>query len=259
MTELLTAAQMRAIETEAIASGEVTGIQLMERAGRGVIAAIFEEWPQMAPEGWDREAWDRDTAAIDAAGVSPAIEYLGNKEEALSALVLCGPGNNGGDGFVVARLLRELGWDVSVRLFGEAERLPPDARVNYERWLALGAVAPLTGDPFDPEVQPAVLVDAVFGIGVNRPLPSEVEHALSYRARSRVYRFAFKTKVVAVDIPSVLSSDTGEYDFNGLNTREPALTKLTVTFHIPKLGHYLVSGPGECGKLAVVDIGLRGD
>ncbi|MEM9438187.1 MAG: NAD(P)H-hydrate dehydratase [Pseudomonadota bacterium] len=213
----------------------------------------------MAPEGWDREAWDRDTAAIDAAGASPAVEYLGNKEEALRALVFCGPGNNGGDGFVVARLLRGLGWDVSVRLFGEAERLPPDARVNYERWLALGSVGPLTGDPFDPEARPDLILDAVFGIGVNRPLPSEVEHALSHRARSRAYRVAFKTKLVAVDIPSGLSSDTGKYDFNGLNTREPALSKLTVTFHSPKLGHYLGSGPAACGKLAVVDIGLRGD
>ena len=80
----------------------------------------------------------------------------------------CGPGNNGGDGFVVARLLRELGWDVSVRLFGEAEQLPPDARVNYERWLALGAVAPLTSAPFAPEARPDLILDAVIGSGVDR-------------------------------------------------------------------------------------------
>ncbi len=71
MAELLTAAQMRAIEQAAIDSGEVTGLELMERAGRGVVEAIFEEWPEFA-------------------------------QTSHRAVVLCGPGNNGGDGFVVA-------------------------------------------------------------------------------------------------------------------------------------------------------------
>jgi ADP-dependent NAD(P)H-hydrate dehydratase / NAD(P)H-hydrate epimerase len=88
MTELLTAAQMRAIEKAAIASGEVTGLELMERAGRGVVEAIFEEWPEL-------------------------------KATSHRAVVLCGPGNNGGDGFVVARLLKEWGWEVEVFLYGD--------------------------------------------------------------------------------------------------------------------------------------------
>ena len=88
MTELLTAAQMRAIETAAIESGEVTGLELMERAGRGVVEAIFEEWPEL-------------------------------KATSHRAVVLCGPGNNGGDGFVVARLLKEWGWEVEVFLYGD--------------------------------------------------------------------------------------------------------------------------------------------
>jgi ADP-dependent NAD(P)H-hydrate dehydratase / NAD(P)H-hydrate epimerase len=91
MTELLTAAQMRAIEAAAIASGEVTGLELMERAGRGVVEAIFEEWPEL------RATTHR-------------------------AVVLCGPGNNGGDGFVVARLLQEWGWEVEVFLYGDPEK-----------------------------------------------------------------------------------------------------------------------------------------
>ncbi|MBC7141672.1 MAG: bifunctional ADP-dependent NAD(P)H-hydrate dehydratase/NAD(P)H-hydrate epimerase, partial [Rhodobacteraceae bacterium] len=90
MTELLTAAQMRAIEAAAIASGEVTGLELMERAGRGVVEAIWEEWPEL-------------------------------KAGSFRAVVLCGPGNNGGDGFVVARLLKEWGWEVEVFLYGEPE------------------------------------------------------------------------------------------------------------------------------------------
>ncbi len=107
MSELLTADQMRAIEQAAIESGEVTGLELMERAGQGVVEAIFKEWP----------------------------EYVTAPK---SASILCGPGNNGGDGFVVARLLHSRGWDVEVFLYGDAENLPPDARVNYERWSELG-------------------------------------------------------------------------------------------------------------------------
>ncbi len=85
MTELLTAAQMRAIEQAAIASGEVTGLELMERAGRGVVEAILEWRPELA--------------------TAPH-----------RAVVLCGPGNNGGDGSVVARLLKESGWVVATLL-----------------------------------------------------------------------------------------------------------------------------------------------
>ena len=113
MTELLTAAQMRAIERAAIESGEVTGLELMERAGRGTVEAILEEWPEL-------------------------------REGERRAVVLCGPGNNGGDGFVVARLLRERGWAVEVFLLGDPDKLPPDAWVNHERWSAGGGeVLPL--------------------------------------------------------------------------------------------------------------------
>ena len=97
MTELLTAAQMRALEQAAIDGGEVTGLELMERAGRGVVEATFEEWPEL-------------------------------RATSHRAVVLCGPGNNGGDGFVVARLLKEWGWEVEVFLYGNAEKLPADAR-----------------------------------------------------------------------------------------------------------------------------------
>src|SRR6056297_3072578 len=109
MAELLTAAEMRAIEKTAIESGEVTGLALMEQAGRGVVDAILEEWPEFA-NGPHR------------------------------AVVLCGPGNNGGDGFVIARRLRDKGWSVEVFLFGDAGKLPPDARKNRDLWVAMGEV-----------------------------------------------------------------------------------------------------------------------
>ena len=90
--EMITAQQMRDIEREAIESGRVTGLELMERAGRGVVEAVFEEWPELA-QGSHR------------------------------AVVLCGPGNNGGDGFVVARLLKEAGWSSQERTSGASVRL----------------------------------------------------------------------------------------------------------------------------------------
>ena len=113
--ELLTAAQMRRVEHAAIEGGTVTGLELMERAGRGVVEAAYEEWPDFA--------------------AAPQ-----------RALVLCGPGNNGGDGFVVARLLRGAGWQVEVFLFGDADKLPPDAKANHDRWCDMGAVAAWDAD-----------------------------------------------------------------------------------------------------------------
>ncbi|MEO1471546.1 MAG: NAD(P)H-hydrate epimerase, partial [Pseudomonadota bacterium] len=116
MTELLTAAQMRAIEQAAIDAGEVTGLALMERAGQGVVDAVLA-WRPVLAEGAHR------------------------------AVVLCGPGNNGGDGFVIARLLHARGWEVEVYLYGRdpaaLDTLPPDAAENARRWRALGTVRPL--------------------------------------------------------------------------------------------------------------------
>ena len=241
MSELLTAAQMRAIEEAAIASGEVTGLELMERAGRGVVEAIFEEWPELAKTG---------------GGAAPAPpEYLGNEEEGggqLRAVVLCGPGNNGGDGFVVARLLRERGWEVEVFLYGDPEKLPPDARVNYVRWRGIGNVHPFTDretrDPLLCDPHPNLWVDAIFGIGQDRPLPELVTKMLH-----RIYyeQNWCTAPVVAVDIPTGLSSDTGQ------SVQTFHLTSdLTVTFHAGKQGHQRGDGPLRCGKVVVKDIGL---
>ena len=215
MTELLTAAQMRAIEAAAIASGEVTGLELMERAGRGVVEAVFAEWPELS------------------AGSHRAV-------------VLCGPGGNGGDGFVVARLLKELGWEVEVFLHGDPGKMPPDARMNYERWVGMGEVNMLDRQSPIYASMPDLVIDALFGIGLTRPLDGMLaEMAMEARSLAAVWCD------VAIDVPSGLDSDTG----NCLGPCFPA--ELTVTFHAPKVGHLLASGPGMCGKLCVKDIGLR--
>ncbi len=202
---------MRAIETAAIEAGEVTGLELMERAGRGVVDAVFEEWPELA------------------AGTFRAV-------------VLCGPGNNGGDGFVVARLLREWGWAVEVFLYGDAEKLPPDARANYERWAEVGEVAPFTD--FDERKSECDLtVDALFGTGLTRPLSADIAE--------KVGHFGFTSRVVSIDVPSGLCADSGR------QLGEVAVcADLTVTFQFLKSGQFIGGGPSQCGRVVTHDIGL---
>lgn len=221
MTELLTSAQMRAIEQAAIRSGAVTGLELMERAGRGLVEAVFREWPVLM-QGLHR------------------------------AVVLCGPGNNGGDGFVIARLLKEWGWEVEVYLYGDPARLPADARANYDRWCAMGAVAPLPRACADPG-KADLVVDALFGTGLGRCLSKDlVASALSFLPARDAGLAGGAPHVVAVDMPSGLSSDTGAV----LPVALPA--DLTVTFHAEKLGHRLGHGPEACNRLVCVSIGLEG-
>ncbi len=226
MTELLTAAQMRAIEAAAIASGEVTGLELMERAGRGVVEAIFDEWPEL-------------------------------RATSHRAVVLCGPGNNGGDGFVVARLLKEWRWEVEVFLYGDPEKMPPDAQVNYERWRGMGEV----GDLESAQILGAdVVVDAVFGTGLSRPFlpPHELVEQFHQLMKDGLWWFGpcGKPYVVSVDCPSTVCSDSGRA-LGELGTWANEIgADLTVTFHRAKVGHFLDAAPLTSPKLAVVDIGL---
>lgn len=248
MMELLTVAQMRAIEQAAIESGKVTGLELMERAGRGVVEAIFEEWPEL----------DEVPAAGEEGGSAPrpadAPRSIFGKMKR-RAVVLCGPGNNGGDGFVVARLLHQGGWEVEVFLYGDAEKLPSDARVNYERWREIGEVGsiPLTAPLTDPTSR-TICVDALFGTGLTRCLDAEVASVLSELDRVHLH----ERHRVAIDIPSGLCSDSGERLKRSDGKGGAAFrADLTVTFHSKKLGHYLNEGPLLCGKLRVKPIGIE--
>ncbi|MDP3339638.1 NAD(P)H-hydrate dehydratase [Frigidibacter sp.] len=229
MTEILTSAQMRAIEAAAIASGHVTGLELMERAGQGVVEAVFAEWPALA--------------------VAPH-----------RAVVLCGPGNNGGDGFVVARLLKGWGWEVEVFLYGDPGKLPPNARVNYERWCGMGEVGSDYDRPGGWECD--LLVDALFGIGLRGPLRQfgnlfwnmeDMVECFPVEPHHKIGRPA----IVAIDIPSGICADSGrDFPHEDEHYRFAATAHLTVTFHRAKLGHYLGDGPWACGKLVVKSIGL---
>ena len=212
MTELLTAAQMRSLEAAAIASGQVTGLELMDRAGRGVVEAVFAEWPEMAAGSY-------------------------------RAVVLCGPGGNGGDGYVVARLLRDWGWEVEV--FALAAAVSSDAVVMQSRWghevRALSALdwPDLAGAP--------LVVDAMFGGGLTRNIAPGVWGTLSMAQSNGC-------KIVAVDIVSGVCADSGRVrsaDFI------EAAADLTVTFQRPRVGHYLGQGAALSGRLVVMPLGLK--
>lgn len=230
MREILTAEQMRAHERAAIEGGAVTGLELMERAGAGVVEAIFARWPDLATTG---------------------------------AVILCGPGNNGGDGYVIARLLSARGWNVSCFAYGDPARLPPDAKANHDRWAATGAVLRWDDAAIEDRIdtlQDGLVIDALFGTGLTRAMPEDT--AKTWRA---IYPRRFsnpsgpRPRFVAVDIPSGISSDSGR----NLDGAFPA--DLTVSFHRAKCGHYLDPDMGPdrpgggatiSGEVVVADIGL---
>lgn len=199
--DILTVAEMTAADRAAIEAG-TPGAVLMARAGQAVAAAIQARWTA------------RDT------------------------VVLCGPGNNGGDGFVVARLLAAAGWPVRVALLGDRGQLKGDAALAAAEWDGpVEALVPRSiGDA-------KLVVDAVFGAGLSKRLDSIVAETLRLAETSGAV-------VVAIDLPSGLSGDLG----GPLGYAPKA--DLTVTFHRKKPAHVIEPGRGLCGEVVVGDIGL---
>ena len=195
--EVLTCAQMAKADAFAVAQG-VAPLTLMENAGRAVADAI--------------------TARFKPCTVT----------------VLCGPGNNGGDGFVVARLLDEHGFIVRVAHDADPQG---DAKAMSERWK--GARLALTPAALDGA---RLVVDALFGAGLSRPLegaPAQLVEALN------------DLPVVAIDMPSGVSGDTGQ-PLGGVTVK----AALTVTFFRKKPGHLLLPGREACGEIVLADIGI---
>jgi len=215
MTELLSSAQMRAIEQAAFESGPATGLDLMARAGQGVVAAIMAQWPRLA--------------------AAPG-----------RAVVLCGPGNNGGDGYVIARSLGALGWTVAVHALGDAPA--GDAGTMRARWEAVGPVAPLAAFDAASLARGTLVIDALFGTGLGRPVAPEIWQPLADAQ-------AHGARLVAVDILSGLCADSGRIRAEGGYLERPA--DLTVTFQCRKLGHALAPGAALSGPVRVVPIGIE--
>ncbi|WP_010139032.1 bifunctional ADP-dependent NAD(P)H-hydrate dehydratase/NAD(P)H-hydrate epimerase [Oceanicola sp. S124] len=216
MSNLLTGSQMRAVEEAAIAAGETRGAALMERAGEAVVNEIYDAWPELY--------------GVNAPRVA----------------ILAGPGNNGGDGFVVARRLAERGWQVSLALAGERARLGADAARALALWEAIGPV--MTPERLSVALQarqaPDLSVDALFGTGLSRPVGQQWAALAALMARSA-------RRSLAVDIVSGLCADSGR-----VLGPAPHPVDLTVSFHTAKPGHVLDEGGEITGRLVVADIGL---
>ncbi len=194
-----------------------------------------------------RRASDADRLSMEA-GISgeALMENAGNavfqeikKHWApCNVTVFCGPGNNGGDGFVTARLLSENGWKVRVGLYGTPGQLKGDARHHCELWN--GKIDPLSPTLLE---NTDLIVDALFGAGLSRPLEKPVIAVLEAAEEKGV-------PIVAVDVPSGVMGDTGE-------ALGAVAAKLTVTFFRKKPGHLLLPARALCGEIVVADIGIK--
>jgi len=174
---------------------------------------------------------------MERAGSAAADAALRRFPGARAFSVWCGTGNNGGDGFVVARKLHEAGREVSVRLLGPEEKVQGDAAENLRRARELGLRFADDWEPAD------VILDALFGTGFSgAPRADAAAHIEAMNASS--------SPVVAVDIPSGVDASTGEVAGAAVEA------ELTVTFHAPKIGLAVAPGRFHAGQVEVADIGL---
>jgi NAD(P)H-hydrate epimerase len=215
---VLSRAQMRAFDAYAIQNCSVPSLVLMENAGRNATDVLVRE-------------------------------LLGNDPDGARVVIVCGTGNNGGDGLVIARHLLARGADPAVYLLGDLERLSADARANLDVWRSLEgelneiaageALSPLTEALSDADA----VVDALFGTGLDRPIEGFLADAIRAVNESGV-------PCLAVDVPSGLDADSGALLGVAIEARA------TVTFAHQKLGILTPSGAFHAGHVHVVDIGV---
>ena len=198
---LMSVAQMAAADGMAPTFG-TPSMTLMERAGRAVADEIGKRWTPRA------------------------------------TVVLCGPGNNGGDGYVAARILKQRGWPVWCETICDASALKGDAAEAFRRWG--GETMPVSPD----NPMGLLFIDALFGAGLSRPLDGHAARLAALSSR-------FAAPVVSIDVPSGIDGDTG------LAVGRTAFqAALTVTFMHRKPGHVLMPGRMRCGETVVADIGM---
>jgi NAD(P)H-hydrate epimerase len=195
---LYRAEQVRAFDRIAIEEFEIPGAELMERAGDRAYQMIKQRWPDLS-----------------------------------EIVVVCGMGNNGGDGYVIARLASEDGLRVRVLQLGDARQLKGDARIMAESWIGLGH--PI--EPFEDLGNPDLIVDALLGTGLERDVTGSWASAVEQINRH-------PAPVFAIDIPSGLHADTGR--IMGCAIEAAA----TISFIALKQGMFTGRGPDCCGEIA---------
>lgn len=203
---LYTAEQVRGLDHAAIHGLGIAGYDLMQRAGRAVTEAARGRFPQA--HNW---------------------------------LILCGPGNNGGDGYVVARLAREAGFSVSVCALSDPDKLQGDAARACADWQQVGGR--IATWPFEPDERFDLALDALLGTGISRDVGGDYRQAIDFLNGLACPR-------VAIDIPSGLNADTG--CVMGCCVR----AALSVTFVGRKRGMYTADGPDHCGQIVFDDLGV---
>jgi NAD(P)H-hydrate epimerase len=211
----MTPEKMRSIDEAAIAAG-TPGLVLMERAGQGATRILLEQ------EDW---LWG-------------------------CTLILCGKGNNGGDGLVVARLLHGEGYQVRALLSSPSSELGADARTNLRRAREIGVVVDVLEedqtaalDRIHRESPGRLLIDALLGTGFHPPLRPPLKELCAKAAE-------LSRRIVALDGPTGLDGTTGAID------EDTPVADLTVCLGFPKWGHVLRPGRGHCGRLSRVDLEL---
>ncbi|MBI3306908.1 MAG: NAD(P)H-hydrate epimerase [Candidatus Omnitrophica bacterium] len=236
----MTAKQMQDIDQRAISDYGIPSLLLMENAGRGVAELIISMSSPNVVVG------DQHSGFPPTPQGGYCVEACGNDKK---VIVFCGKGNNGGDGLVAARHLHNRGFGVYVILLARPENLKEDPAVNFRILLKmkipyLVAEENSTAEDFLPVIEKTdVVLDALFGVGLERPVTGVYAEAI--KAINQAGR-----NVVAIDLPSGLHSDSGEV----LGVAVKA--SMTATLAIPKQGLFQSRGPDLAGKICVVDIGL---
>ena len=216
---ILNADQMREADRRTIQDIGLASLVLMENAGRQVVAAIESLYPDLA---------DRRVA------------------------IVCGKGNNGGDGFVVARTLHQRGIDVSVFVIGKITEIKGDARINLEILGRIGQTVVEVADETTWELHGMeitghdLIIDAMFGIGLTAPLTGFYETVVADLNEGGV-------PIVAIDMPSGMSADTCDLIGDAIDAT------VTVTLGAPKLPLVLPPAESKSGEVVVADIGIPAD
>ncbi|MBC8414112.1 MAG: NAD(P)H-hydrate dehydratase [Nitrospira sp.] len=214
MQKVATAKEMQQIDSTTISKYGLAGIVLMERAGISA-AALIEEFFFTLP------------------GHAPEREII----------VLCGGGNNGGDGLVIARELHNHGRNIRVYLAADPKRLSGDALANYRSAIKFGiSISPISGF-IKTRCNSPVIVDALLGTGLNKNVRSPLSEVIK---KANI----LSDDIISVDLPSGICSDTGMVMGTAIKASH------TVTFGLPKRGHLLYPGAEYSGKLTVRDIGF---